>query len=518
MNVYTCEDIHLAAVLDSTTSDAIGDADAKVLRHLETCRRCQRKLETMAADDQWWDEAKEQLSSASASPQPPRLAETETHATSVHAEMPSPQNSKQLELDFLAEPSHPEMLGRIGKYDVEYVIGAGGMGIVLKGFDSELNRPIAVKVLAPQLATSGAARQRFAREAQAAAAVVHEHVIAIHAVDTDNKFPFIVMPFVDGESLQARVNRDGPLTTKEVVRIAMQIAGGLAAAHRQGLVHRDVKPANILLDRAGRVYITDFGLARAADDASLTRTGMIAGTPSYMSPEQVQGGTVDYRSDLFSLGSLMYFACTGRPPFRANGAWAVLHRICHHSQRAVRASNAEIPRWLGDIVDRLLHKRPDLRFSDAAELRDLLAAHLAHMQQPETVPKPKRIRSSKMSRQAACVGIVICALLAASLPKTLSLVGVGASPDSNSTQMNTNSDSGQDHTPPGATGVNDIESSVRLMPGQQLDREIGELATQTDSIEGMFRGSGESTVRESVRWHHRLSDLDRLIRQLEESR
>ncbi len=147
------------------------------------------------------------------------------------------------------------------------------MGVVFKAFDTELNRPVAVKVLAPYLAGSGAARKRFAREARAAAAVGHEHVVAIHNVETDGESPFLVMPYVAGESLQQRIDRAGALELCEILRIAMQTASGLAAAHAQGLVHRDVKPSNILLEQGiERTLLTDFGLARASDDASLTHT------------------------------------------------------------------------------------------------------------------------------------------------------------------------------------------------------------------------------------------------------
>src|SRR5205814_4227536 len=164
-----------------------------------------------------------------------------------------------------------------------------------------------IKVMAPQLAASATARRRFTREARAAAAVTHDHVVTIHAVEDAGPLPHIVMQFVAGHSLQDRLDRTGPLQLQEVLRIGMQAAAGLAAAHAQGLVHRDVKPANILLeDGVERVKLTDFGLARAADDASLTKTGIIAGTPQFMSPEQARGESIDQRSDLFSLGCVLY--------------------------------------------------------------------------------------------------------------------------------------------------------------------------------------------------------------------
>lgn len=186
------------------------------------------------------------------------------------------------------------------------IIGVGGMGVVLKGFDRALNRFVAVKVLAPQLAASAMARRRFSREAQAAAAVVHENVVAIHSVAEANGLPYLVMPYIRGASLQRRLKQRGVLTTPQVLRIGHQVAAGLAATHAQGLVHRDIKPGNILIeDGVDRLMLTDFGLARAVDDASVTQEGSLAGTPQYMSPEQARGEALDARSDMFRLGSVL---------------------------------------------------------------------------------------------------------------------------------------------------------------------------------------------------------------------
>ena len=273
-------------------------------------------------------------------------------------------------LKLLGTPNHPEMLGRLGRYDIEKIIGSGGMGVVLKAHDSELNRPIAIKLLAPHLSHVAAARERFAREGRAAAAVVHEHVVAIYNVEADGAQPFLIMQYVPGRSLQARVDDDGPLGVEEILRIGLQAAAGLAAAHAQGLVHRDVKPSNILLeDTVERAVLTDFGLARAMDDASLTQTGILAGTPHYMSPEQAMGAEIDARSDLFSLGAVLYFMAAGHPPFRAGGALAVLHRICQEKHRPVWQWNKAIPDELSEIVNRLLEKKPSRRFASADEVR-----------------------------------------------------------------------------------------------------------------------------------------------------
>jgi serine/threonine-protein kinase len=291
------------------------------------------------------------------------------------------------------EPSaEPNVLGRLGGYDVLEVIGHGGMGVVLKGFDRELNRYIAIKVLAPQFARSSLAKKRFTREAQAAAAVVHPHVMAIHQVQPSGQLPFLVMPLVAGESLAERLAAHGRLELKETLRIGMQAAAGLAAAHEQGLVHRDVKPANILLEKGvERAVLTDFGLARAGDDASMTRWGVIAGTPQYMSPEQARGEPLDGRSDLFSLGCVLYEMATGTSPFRAETTLATLRRLIDEQPPAMASLNAELPPWFVKIVERLLEKDPARRFASAKEASELLENCLAHMQQPNYVPLPPEL-------------------------------------------------------------------------------------------------------------------------------
>lgn len=309
------------------------------------------------------------------------VAPTEGEAT--------PGRDEGEDLHFLLPADRPGVLGRLGHYEVLEVIGRGGMGIVLRAFDEKLHRVVAVKVMAAALATSATARRRFAREAQAQAAVSHDHIVTIHAVEDADRLPYLVMHFVSGLSLQQRIDRDGPLQLSEILRIGLQAASGLAAAHAQGLIHRDIKPANILLENGvERVKITDFGLARAAADASLTQSGQIAGTPSYMSPEQARGEAVDARSDLFSLGSVLYAMCTGRAPFRAGNQIAVLKRVCEDAPTPIREANPALPEWLCEIVEKLQAKNPADRFQSAAEVAQLLGRHLAHVQHPSVAPLP----------------------------------------------------------------------------------------------------------------------------------
>jgi hypothetical protein len=320
-------------------------------------------------------------------------------------------------LDFLEPSDKAGSLGRLGHYEVREVVGRGGMGVVLKAFDETLHRVVAIKVMAPQLATSVTARRRFVREARAQAAVTHDHVVTIHAVDDAGRLPCIVMQFVAGTSLQDRLDRTGPLQLQEVLRIGMQTASGLAAAHAQGLVHRDVKPANILLENGvERVKLTDFGLARAADDASLTQSGTVAGTPSFMSPEQAEGKAVDHRSDLFSLGSVLYAMCTGRLPFRAGTSMGMLKRVCEETPTPVREANPEVPDWLAAVVEKLHAKDPADRFQSAAEVTELLGRHLARVQHPSVVTlavaEPRAEAPRPRRRRLAVAAAVLVASLA----------------------------------------------------------------------------------------------------------
>jgi Protein kinase domain len=302
-------------------------------------------------------------------------------------------------LDFLAPSEKPDSLGCLGHYEVNQVLGRGGMGIVFKAFDSSLNRVVAIKVLAPQLATGGLARRRFIRGAQAAAAVSHDHVVTIHAVEANEGLPFLVMQYVAGVSLQQRLEASGPLELKEILRIGMQTAAGLAAAHAQGLIHRDIKPANILLENGvERVKITDFGLARAVGEGALTQSGVVAGTPQYMSPEQAEGQPVDHRSDLFSLGSVLYALCTGRAPFRADTPVAVLKRVCEETPQPIRECNPEVPDWLVAIIAKLHAKNADDRFQSATEVAELLAQRLAQIQQPSPPAPPSGVAVAEFAK------------------------------------------------------------------------------------------------------------------------
>lgn len=369
-------------------------------KHLERCPNCVEKLEHRAADPSRWDDVKLLLSGSYN--EDGLLPDFNNDPDQL------PLSVRQV-IELLDPTDDSCCLGRIGGYEVLGVVGSGAMGVVLKAADRSLDRIVALKVMNPSLAACGTARQRFEREAKATAGVLHPNVIAIHGVSANHgvsakhALPYLVMPYVTGTSLQQRLDQQGPLSLQEVLRLGSQIAAGLAAAHQAGLIHRDIKPANIMLDSGVETaVITDFGLARTIDDATMTRTGTITGTPEFMSPEQARGDAIDCSSDVFSLGSVLYSLCTGQRPFRAKTSFGVLRKITDVTPRPIREFNSDIPVWLCEIIRQMHSKLPAER-PTAANIRDLLQRCLAHVYQPDRIPlpdelaKPTRLAKTKVS-------------------------------------------------------------------------------------------------------------------------
>ena len=386
--VHDCDEGRLRRLLDGLLEE---DEQDDLVLHLDVCEGCRLALDAMATDGRSWGTLREFLGGA-AECEPRAHPLASATGDDVHPQVTGDEDDRVRSiLKLLDPPEDPRNLGRLGPYEVLDVIGQGGMGIVLKASDKGLGRTVAIKVLGPERAFLASARRRFAREARAAASVGHEHVVAIHAVDSWKGLPYLVMQYVSGISLQERIDREGPLRVVEVLRIGMQVASGLAAAHAQGLVHRDIKPANILLENGvERVKITDFGLARASADMSLTQSGVASGTPQYMAPEQTRCELVDPRADLFSLGSVLYAMCTGHSPFRGETTMAVLRRVCEDTPRPIRQQNPDVPTWLEDLIAKMLAKKPDERFQSAAEVAELLGRCVAYLELPVEGPPPFR--------------------------------------------------------------------------------------------------------------------------------
>ncbi len=373
--------------------------------HLERCEACRQELELLTAPDTWWLDTQR------------ILKDSRELATPVESTPLPPIGNADAWIVNLLKPSPDKIcLGLLDGWPVREVVGQGGMGVVLKVWDEELHRPLAIKLLSPMLASNGAARQRFYREAQAAAAVVHPNIVPIYTVATESSLPYLVMPFVAGGNLQQRIDREGPLPLTEVLSVGVQIAEALVAAHRLGLVHRDIKPANILLDDGGhRVLLSDFGLARTIDDASLTNSGMVVGTPQFMSPEQARGMSIDHRSDLYSLGAVLYAMSTGRPPVRGDSTLEVLRRVSDEQPKPIYDINETLPLWLDRLVQRFLQKRVDMRIASAESAVELMRNALAHARAPVRNSLPRSLRVPVVGlymRSAAVLGLTLAIVVA----------------------------------------------------------------------------------------------------------
>lgn len=278
---------------------------------------------------------------------------------------------------FLTPPEAKDEIGRLAGYRVLKLLGKGGMGMVFQAEDPALRRLVALKVMLPDVAAGEQSRERFLREARAAAKLKHDHVVTIYQVGEDRGVPFLAMEFLKGKSLADWLASGKPPTVAETLLIGRQIAKGLAAAHAAGLVHRDIKPANLWLEApAGRVKILDFGLVRMNErDLSLmTEQGAVVGTPAFMAPEQARGETVTPQSDLFSLGCVLYRLATGRSPFAGDSLVAVLSAVLSQTPKSVRELNSEVPERLAVLIERLLAKDPSQRPASAQEVQEELAA------------------------------------------------------------------------------------------------------------------------------------------------
>jgi formylglycine-generating enzyme required for sulfatase activity/serine/threonine protein kinase len=281
------------------------------------------------------------------------------------------------DLDFLAPAQSPDELGRLGPYRVLKVLGQGGMGMVFKAEDPQLERTVALKLMLPAIAQRKEARERFLREARAAAKLEHDHIIPIFQVGEDRGVPYIAMPFLKGMSVEDWLKKKGRFTIPQVLRLGREIAKGLQAAHERGLVHRDIKPANLWLDATtqGRIKILDFGLARPVkDDTQLTQDGAIVGTPAFMAPEQACGGAVDARCDLFSLGAVLYLLCTGQKPFAGANTLQILNALATTTPKPVSDLNPDVPATLSELVMKLLAKDPENRPASAKAVVEAIVA------------------------------------------------------------------------------------------------------------------------------------------------
>jgi serine/threonine protein kinase len=465
----------------------VGDAAATTLeQHLESCASCVATLGSLPAEDRLVESVRSRpqglgsyVSEAQVEGLIERLAESGTRiyessgGNGTSCSDSNTETSAEL-YPFLAPAAAPGELGRLGHYRVLRVLGAGGMGVVFLAEDTHLQRRVALKTMKASLAANARARDRFLREARAAAGVKHDHVVTIYQVAEDRGVPFLAMELLHGESLEERLQREGTLPLGEIIRVGQEIALGLGAAHAQGLIHRDIKPANIWLETRGawseaggergdergeppggsilsgashlssltarpsprtRVKILDFGLARAGGDLqdassadtlpasslhTLTHAGAIMGTPAYMAPEQARGETVDARSDLFSLGCVLYHMCTGKAPFGRADVTKTLVALERSTPASPRSLGASVPVTLERLILRLLAKNPADRPQSAQEVEHELAQ--------EAVRRQRGRRKLLVALAAAGALVMLTVALYVLRPGTQNTAGAGSTP------------------------------------------------------------------------------------------
>ncbi len=300
-----------------------------------------------------------------------------------------------------SEPSLDALRAAIGrKYDIQRLLGRGGMGAVYLARDVELDRPVAIKVLPEEFATVPELRERFLRETKTAASFSHPNIVPVFGIEDRNGVLAFAMGYVEGESVAERVKRAGPLSVKELVRLLQDIGYALAYAHGRGVVHRDIKPDNIMLERAtGRALLMDFGISRVITTTTvaqgLTRVGEVVGTPEFMSPEQASGDVLSGRSDIYSLGLVAWFAATGVLAISGESTQKIIVRQITEAIPPVRERRADLPQALGDAIDRCVRKDPEERFASAEALVETLdTARLAGTE----VPLPIRIFAAEASQ------------------------------------------------------------------------------------------------------------------------
>ena len=379
------------ALLRGTATDAL---QRQIEEHLGACGKCQSFLEELSGSRAFEGTSLGAIEDYS-NPHVEKLAEI--FKTQGRFVLDDSDLVAAEALQFLTPLPTAASLGELGSYEIIEEVARGGMGVVLKAFDPHLERTVAIKVLAPALVGNSEAYERFMCEARAVAALDHDNILPIHAVEPEKPLPYLVVPFVDGSSLQQWIDERGPLNNEQLVAISSKIASGLGEAHRAGIIHRDLKPANILLEEdLARVWITDFGLAHMGEDQGITQTASLSGTPQFMAPEQVDGGKVDHRADLYGLGATLYVMATGKPPFQGESMAATLHQVINDAPVAPKEVVPELHPGLNKIITCLLEKSPSDRFQSAAEV-------ILKLEDLDKVEREDRVSVWKRLALAACL-------------------------------------------------------------------------------------------------------------------
>jgi serine/threonine-protein kinase len=315
----------------------------------------------------------------------------------------------------LGVAGHADQVDFGPRYRIDRLLGQGGMGAVYKAWDKELNRPVALKLIRPGLALDMAVEQRFKQELLLASKISHKNILRIHDLGEAGGIKFISMAFIEGQDLHQLLQREGKLEPGHAVKIACQLCAALQAAHSEGVVHRDFKPQNILLDKQENVYVSDFGLAKSLEqDTGMTRSGEFLGTPRYMAPEQVQGGKIDHRADLYALGLILYEMVTGDVPFHADTTLQLMYQRVHEVPKSPKTLNPDLPEWMTRVIMKCLERDRQQRYQSAAEiLHDLEAGTAPAASNTLQIALPRiGIAISRKWLAVAAMLLVVAALLA----------------------------------------------------------------------------------------------------------
>jgi serine/threonine protein kinase len=418
-----------AAMLSRLQSGQLSVVEVEELaQHLEGCSRCTAAVGALRSDDTLADALRARSTTVD---RPERdvvanlvshikqlgsmvVASPEATAAFVSAapsSVPTVEGTQEV-YDFLAPPRGPGEIGWLGPYRVLKVLGVGGMGVVFEAEDTLLHRRVALKTMKPSLSADVVARERFLREARAAAAVHSDHVVTLHQVGEIQGVLFLAMEFLEGESLDAWIKRGRQPSVAQLLRIGRDMALGLSAVHERGLIHRDIKPSNIWLEMpTGRVKLLDFGLVRAADaEVHVTQSGAILGSPAYMAPEQARGEKVDVRCDLFSLGCVLYRLATGAMPFKGGDTMSVLMSLAVDMPPAPLTLNSQLPPALAQMIEQLLCKdpagRPESARAVAQALQDIERETTMTLNSPQSLAvQPSHTPSADVQRTLPSVAV-----------------------------------------------------------------------------------------------------------------
>jgi len=384
----------------------------------------------------------------------------------------------------------PEVGATFAGYTIDSVLGRGGMGTVYLATHERLDRKVALKVIAPELAHDEGFRSRFLRESQLAAALDHPNVVPIYDAGEADGILYLAMRYVPGASLRTLLQKRGSLTAQQTLRLAEQIGGALDAAHAAGLVHRDVKPANILLGKPDdHAYLCDFGLAKHAHSDAITQTGMFLGTIDYCAPEQIRGEPVSGRTDLYALGCVLFHCLAGRPPYRRDGDLAVIHAHLNEPPPTMSSVRPDLPFALDSALATAMAKDPDARYATGRGLAARLAAALGDSDDSATraapFPRAPRRRGRRLAASAAAIVVIAAAVATAAILTTRS------SSDADTAKLRTFVDRVENVLEQSAAGRGEIGAALAeglrcTIPAREASQRIASVADNRQSVLGQL--------------------------------